>query len=219
MTILRRIRDAKPSRFLIGTLLVLMVIMIPIMATLDTNSGNNRTARVFSTPINPIDPPPRNFNGLFIWANITNIDLNNHVFKATFNLQPMGSLAVNGNDPVFKRPNTTINVGFGSRLVTFPALAPMTAQKFDIPIDFGNVNRYPFDSVTTDFILFANSGGTAAQASNNIEVAFAIVGAIQSWRTDIRVVPQFITGSQFIEVTISSVRSFTVQFFSLVRLC
>jgi hypothetical protein len=218
MNILKKIRSLKPSRFVLGALILMLVIAVPIMATLDTNSGNARTARVFSTPINPIEAPPRNFNGLFVLANITNLDLNNFIFKSSFDFIPMGSLAVGGNDPIFKRPNFTMNVVLGSKLITFRPFVPMASQPFDIPVDTGNVNRYPFDAFSSKFILYANTA-EVGQPQTNVEVAFAIVGAIQAWRTDIKVVPQAITGSQFIEVTVTSVRSFTVQFFSLFIVC
>jgi hypothetical protein len=216
MSIVKDFKNTKPSRFLLGMLVLILVIMVPVMSTLDTNSGNSKTAKITSTPINPIDPPPKGFNGIFITCNITNIDLAEHVFKTNFILTPIGNVAVNGNDPIFKRPNVTINVIFGSKLVTFSPFVPMANQDIQLPITIGNINRYPFDSFATDFILYANTvSDVINEVPREIPVAFAIVGAIQAWRTDIDVGIESITNSQFVRINVVSVRSFTVQFFSL----
>ncbi|KAI8902589.1 hypothetical protein BC833DRAFT_572586 [Globomyces pollinis-pini] len=204
------LNNYKTSRIVLGFFLVTFAVMVPTMVVLDTNQGNQKAQTVFNaTDIDVFAPPPANFNGLFISCNVTNIDTANSLFKARFIITPVGKLALNGNDPVFKRPVTPINAIIGSKVVQFPANQPITAQSIDLAFSASNVNKYPFDRFESVFTL------TASSNSSNVPIAFAIVGTIQSIRIVAEIVNDVIGTASIVNVDLLGFRSFTVQFFSI----
>lgn len=214
--IIQHFRNVKPSRLIYVCIVIFLVIAVPTFAVLDSQSADEKAENISSTEINPLRPAPSNFNGLFITANITSVDIPNNSFKATFSLRPLGSFALNGNDPIFKRPNTTIGVVFGSNLVEFREALPMATQTQTLTFRYGNINRYPFDVFLTDFILYAATSPRTDQPLVEVPIALSVVGAIQSWRTVAEIRTERSLNSQFIRISFEASRSFTTKFFSMV---
>ncbi|KAJ3271509.1 hypothetical protein HDV01_006560 [Terramyces sp. JEL0728] len=186
--------------------------MIPTLTILDTNSANDKLTHPSNTSTNPYLAPPDDFNGIFITCNLTGLDSANDVFHARFNLFPVGNLAANGvKDSIFRRPVSAVTVVIGSNAINFAKSVPMSTQSINLGVSSGNINRYPFDSFTTDFVLYAQN----TNDSTPIPIAFGIVGAIQSWRSDIQVLNGTDSGIDLITVNVVSKRSFTTQFFSI----
>jgi hypothetical protein len=88
----------------------------------------------------------------------------------------------------------------------------MTTQVVNIPIETGNLNHYPFDRFDTEIAVYATV--LIENTKPIIPVALSIVGAVQSFRTDLSVGSSALSPSA-VKIKLTGFRSFTVQFFSL----
>lgn len=77
---LDNLKPRKKSRAMLFVLIIFMLIGIPTLAIIDTQSGNNRFADAHSTEIDPLKPPPVNFDGIFVTCNVTAIDIGTKSF-------------------------------------------------------------------------------------------------------------------------------------------
>ncbi|KAI8902606.1 hypothetical protein BC833DRAFT_572656 [Globomyces pollinis-pini] len=212
-----QLSNMKLSRVVLVCFLAVIIIMVPSMTYLDTIQGDQKSQRTFKTRnIDVFAPPPSNFNGLYISCNVTNIDIPNSQFKARFVIRPIGSLAVNGADPVFNRPSVPFTMILGPQIITFPANRPITAQSVDLPFTASNINKYPFDRFESEFILNANVVSSNTSLVNaSLPIGFSIVGTIQSIRFDADLVDDVVASAMILNIKLFGYRSFTVQFFSM----
>ena len=196
----------KKSRFSLAVLVAFLLIAVPCMVILDNNQGNTKFQNTKTNIQGEL------LNGLSVSCNLTSVDLTNKIVRGLFRFDIRGQFATpNSNNKI---PNRDIVLLISDQLLTFRNGTLMTGRFIDIPFDFGNINRYPFDKYETEMRILAgtpNNFGT----SDPIPVSMAIVGTVQAFRFDFRFDQPDGSASGGTVLNFDTTRSITVIFFAL----
>ena len=194
----------KKSRLGVAVLVAILLVAVPTIVILDNYQGNSKFYHA-ATNI-----PGELVNGLSVSCNLTNVDLTSKVVRGLFRFDIRGQFATpNSNNKI---PNRDIVLLISDQLVTFRNGTLMTGRFIDIPFDFGNINRYPFDKYVTEMRILAgtpNNFGT----SDAIPVSMGIVGTVQAFRFDFRF--SNLENSAGTVLEFDTTRSVTVIFFAM----
>ncbi|KAJ3313742.1 hypothetical protein HDV04_001546 [Boothiomyces sp. JEL0838] len=175
--------------------------------------SSTTTSFINRDPIHPQVTLPT-FNGIAIYCNTTTLTRSSFNFRLHLDFKPKGKFLRGTNiNPLLSQD---ILLTVDSKEIFFNGGQMMAARDFDLPLQTGNPNAYPFDSYDTTFYLDASTSVTGDGLQFDVPLSISITNSMDEWRTDFILEDSSPSKNDTsIKVSITFTRGISQKFFSL----